>query len=302
MKMTFRSFAALCLLLAWHVSALAALNIFATLPEWASLAQEIGGDKVKVFAATQALQDPHHVEARPSLIARARNADLVVAGGADLEVGWLPVILRESGNSRIQLGSPGYFEAASQVQMLEIPGRLDRADGDVHAQGNPHVHADPRNILKVGEALTKRMVELAPADAAAFQANWRSFSDKWRTALTRWEKSLASLKGQPVVVQHKNFTYLVAWLGLKEVATLEPKPGVEPSAAYLGKLVSQSASQKPRLVMRATYDNPRPAEWFGNEAKVPVVTLPYTVGGNDKTKDLYSLFDDTTDRLLNALK
>lgn len=302
MKTTFRSLAALCLLLAWHASALAALNIFATLPEWASLAQEIGGDKVKVFAATQALQDPHHVEARPSLIARARNADLVVAGGAELEVGWLPVILRESGNARIQPGSSGYFEATSQVQMLEIPGRLDRADGDVHAQGNPHVHTDPRNILKVGEALVKRMAEMAPADAATFQANWRAFSEKWRASLARWEKALAPLQGQPVAVQHKNFTYLIAWLGLKEEATLEPKPGVEPSAAYLGKLASRTGGQKPRMVLRAAYDNPRPAEWFGNEAKVAVVVLPYTVGGSDKAKDLLSLFDDTADRLLTALK
>ncbi|MRR51916.1 MAG: zinc ABC transporter substrate-binding protein, partial [Rhodocyclaceae bacterium] len=194
MKPILRSLATLGLLLSWHASAVAALNIFATLPEWAALAQEIGGDKVKVFTATQALQDPHRVEARPSLIARARNADLVVAGGAELEVGWLPVILRESGNSRIQPGSPGYFEAASQVQMLDVPTRLDRADGDVHAQGNPHVHTDPRNILKVGDALAKRLAELAPADAVSFQANWRAFSEKWHAALGRWEKALAPFR------------------------------------------------------------------------------------------------------------
>ena len=124
----------------------AALNVLATVPEWAALAQEIGGDRVRVASATTALQDPHHIDARPSLIARARNADLLLATGAELEVGWLPVVQRESGNPRIQSGQPGYFEAAGAVRMLDVPARLDRADGDVHAAGNPHIQTDPRNM------------------------------------------------------------------------------------------------------------------------------------------------------------
>ena len=281
--------------------ALAALNIFATVPEWAALAQEIGGDKVKVFSATQALQDPHHVEAKPSLITRLRNADLVAATGAELEVGWLPLALRESGNGKVQPGQPGYFEAAGCVRMLEVPTRLDRADGDVHAAGNPHIQTDPRNILKVGEALAKRMGEVDAANAAAYAASFHTFAERWRSALTRWEVAAAPLRGQPVVSQHKAWPYLYDWLGLKEVATLEPKPGVEPSVAYLGELLSRLSTQPPKAVIRTAYNSPRPAEWYAQQARVPLVVLPFTVGGSDGAKDLFGLFDDTVARLKAAI-
>ncbi|HZV54347.1 MAG TPA: zinc ABC transporter substrate-binding protein [Rhodocyclaceae bacterium] len=280
----------------------AALKVFATVPEWGALAKEIGGDKVDVFTAAGALQDPHHIQARPSLIARARSADLVVATGAELEIGWLPLVQRDSGNSRIQPGQPGYFEAAAHVTMMEIPGRLDRAEGDVHAAGNPHIQTDPRNFLKIGEALTARMAELSPADAVAYRANWKSFGERWRAAILRWEKQAAPLRGLPIAVQHKAFPYLEDWLGLKEVATLEPKPGIEPSVAYLGRLLTQVAAKPPRLIIRAAYQSPQAAEWFGREAKVPVVEVPFTVGGSERAKDLFGLFDDTVERLMAALK
>lgn len=280
----------------------AALNIFATVPEWASLAQEIGGDKVKVFSATQGLQDPHRVEARPSLIARLRNADLVVATGAELEVGWLPLALRESGNGKVQPGQPGYFEAASQVRMLEVPSRLDRAEGDVHAGGNPHIQTDPRNVLKVAGGLNQRMAALAPADAAVFQANYKTFADKWQKAMARWEAAAAPLRGKLVVSQHKAWAYLYDWLGLKEVATLEPKPGLEPSVSYLSEVVARTQGQPVKAVIRAAYSPARPSEWFAQQAHVPAVTLPFTVGGDEQAKDLFSLFDDTIARLTAAIK
>lgn len=280
-----------------------ALEVFATVPEWAALAKEIGGGRVNAFAATHALQDPHHIEARPSLIARARRAELVVATGADLEVGWLPVVLRESANPRIQPGRPGHFEAFRFVAMLEVPKvseRLDRAEGDIHAAGNPHIQTDPRNILRVAEALARRMGEVDPGGAEAYRAGFKAFEGRWREALARWERSAAPLRGQPVVVQHRAFPYLIDWLGLRELATLEPKPGVEPSAGHLSRIVAQTAKQKPRLVLRAAYDNSRPAEWFGKQAGVPVAVLPFTVGGSERAGDLFSLFDDTIERLLKA--
>jgi zinc/manganese transport system substrate-binding protein len=280
----------------------AALKVFATVPEWGALAKEIGGDKAEVFTATNAMQDPHHVQARPSLIARARSADLIVATGAELEIGWLPVIQRESGNARIQPGQAGYFEAAPHVAMLELPARLDRSEGDVHAGGNPHIQTDPRNILKVGEALAARMAELDPADAASYRANWQSFGERWRAAIARWERLAAPLRGLPIAVQHKAYPYLEDWLGLKEVAALEPKPGVEPSVAQLGRLLAQLATRPPRLVLCSVYQSAQASEWFGREARVPVVVLPFTVGGNGRAKDLFGLFDDTVDRLLAALK
>lgn len=279
-----------------------AIEVFATVPEWAALAKEIGGDKVNVFAATHGLQDPHHVEARPSLIARARRADLVVATGAELEVGWLPLVLRESGNARIQPGQPGYFEAAGAVRMLEVPVRVDRAEGDVHAAGNPHIQTDPRNILKVGEALAGRLAAVDAANAAAYRAGYTTFAEKWRAAVARWEGRAAPLRGLPVVVQHRAWPYLLDWMGMKEVAALEPKPGVEPSAAYLARVKEQAAAAHPRLVLRAVYDNSRPAEWFSAQTKVPIAVLPFTVGGSERAKDLFGLFDDTVDSLLRELR
>lgn len=280
----------------------AALKVFATVPEWGALAKEIGGDRAEVFVATGGLQDPHRAQARPSLIARARNADLVVATGADLEIGWLPVVLREAGNARVQPGQPGHFEAAAQVRMLDLPARLDRAEGDIHPAGNPHIQTDARNFLKVGEALTARMARLSPADAASYRTNWQDFAERWRAAVARWERQAAPLRGAAIVVQHKAFPYLEDWLGLKEVAALEPKPGVEPSVAHLDRLLGEVAAQRPRLVVRAAYQAPQAAEWFGRAARVPVVVLPFTVGGSDGAKDLFGLFDDTMERLLKGLR
>lgn len=276
----------------------AALNVLTTVPEWAALAQEIAGDKIKVASVTTALQDPHRIEARPSLIARARSADLLIATGAELESGWLPVVQRESGNPRIQTGQPGYFEAAVQVRMLEIPAQLDRADGDVHAGGNPHINTDPRVYLQVGAALAARLAQLDPAHAAAYQAGHAAFAARWRANLARWEKQAAALRGQPVVVQHKSFSYLLDWLGLKEVATLEPKPGVEASAAHLSRVLQQVRGQRPRWVLRAVWEGSRASDWFAANSGTPLVVLPFTVGGSDAAKDLAGVFDDTLARLL----
>ena len=276
----------------------AALNVLTTVPEWAALAQEIGGDRIRVASVTTALQDPHRIEARPSLIARARNADLLIATGAELEAGWLPVVQREAGNARIQAGQPGYFEAAAHVRMLEIPAQLDRADCDVHASCNTHINTDPRVYLQVGAALAVRLAQLEPANAAAYQAGYTAFAARWRANLARWEHQAAALRGQPVVVQHKAFSYLLDWLGLKEVATLEPKPGVEASAAHLSRVLQQVRSQKPRWVLRAVWESSRASDWFAANSGTPVVVLPFTVGGSDAAKDLTTLFDDTLARLL----
>lgn len=289
-------------LAALALPAAAALNVFATVPEWAALAKEIGGDRVQVFAATNALQDPHRIEAKPSLIARARNSQLVVATGADLEIGWLPVVLRESGNAAIQPGQPGYFEAASVVRLIEVPARLDRADGDVHPGGNPHLQTDPRNILKVAEALSTRLSRIDPAGASAYAANLARFTARWQTAMTRWVQAAAPLRGVPVWVQHRSFAYLADWLGLKELGALEPKPGVEPGSVHLAGLLARQKETPARMILRAAYSRPTASEWLGERAGIPVVVLPFTVGGNPAAGDLTALFDDTVQRLLGGLK
>lgn len=278
----------------------AELKVLACEPEWGALVKELAGDKVSVYVATTALQDPHRIEARPSLVAAARNAGLVVCTGAELEVGWLPLLIRQSGNSAIQPGKPGHFEAAAYVRMLDVPQRLDRADGDVHAAGNPHIQTDPRNIALVAEPLARRLAELDPANAATYQARSADFQARWKAAIQRWEQSAAPLRGVPVVVQHKAFPYLQQWLGLVEVAALEPKPGVEPTSAHLSTVLAGLKTRPAKMILRAAYNDPRGADWLAERTQLPVVVLPFTVGGNEQAKDLFSLFDDTVQRLLKA--
>ena len=280
----------------------AELKVFACEPEWAALTQELGGDRVSIYVATNAFQDPHRVEAKPSLLARARRAQLIVCTGAELEIAWLPMVLRQSGNSAVQPDKPGYFEAANYVQKLEVPTRLDRAEGDVHAAGNPHIQTDPRNIGRVAAALAQRLAEIDPAGAAYYQARYRDFAPRWEAAIKRWEQQATPLKGVTVVVQHKGFPYLAHWLGLREVAALEPKPGVEPTSAHLTQVLEQLQREPAKMILRAAYSDGRASQWLAERAGIPMVVLPYTVGGNDQAKDLFSLFDDTVQRLLGALR
>lgn len=280
----------------------AAVRVLATTSDWGALANEIGGDKVNVYVATTALQDVHRVAAKPSLVARARTADLVVATGAELEIGWLPVLVRESGNPRIQPGSPGYFEAAAQLRLLDVPTRFDRAMGDIHPQGNPHVQLDPHNIAIVGKALAARLAAIDPANAAYYAQRQRDFDARWRAATASWEARAAPLKGLPVVVMHRDQVYLCHWLGLVEVASIEPKPGVPPSAGYLGELVAKLAAAPPRMVLRNAYNDPKAADWLAARIHVPVVLLPFSVGGTPGAKDLFGLFDESINRLLAAQK
>ena len=281
-------------------TAAAALSVFATVPEWGALTQELGGDKVNVYTATTALQDPHRVEARPSLIARARGADLIVATGAELEVGWLPLVVQQSANAKVRPGTPGYFEAAAQVPLLGKPSRLDRAEGDVHPAGDPHIQTDARNIARVAVPLSARLAQLDPANAAYYQVRLKSFSDRWSAATAKWEQQAASLKGVPVVVQHKGFTYLIAWLGMTELAALEPKPGMEPTTAHLAAVLGTLEARPAKMVLRAGYQADRASQWLAQRTRINPVTLPFTVGGTEGAKDLFGLFDDTIQRLLKG--
>jgi zinc/manganese transport system substrate-binding protein len=289
-------------LFAIPLPALAGLNILACEPEWGALSKEIGGEKVRVTTAITALQDPHRVEARPSLIARARDADLMICTGAELEIGWVPLLQRQAGNAKIQVGQPGYFEAASAVPLIERPTRVDRSLGDVHPSGNPHIHLDPRNIERVAAALAERMASLDSREAAYYRERGRSFLGRWSEAMSRWQAQAGPLKGLALVVYHKDTSYLIQWLAMREVGALEPKPGLPPSAAHLNELLDGLRRTPARAVLRSAYNDPRPAEWLAAQAGIPVVLLPFTVGGTENAKDLFGLFDDTVNRLLAITK
>ncbi len=292
---------AVALALAVFQPARADLKVFACEPEWGALATEIGGAHADVYIATNGLQDPHQVQARPSLIAKARAADIAVCTGAELEIGWMPQIVQQAANPQITPGAPGYFEATSFVQLLDKPATLDRSQGDIHAYGNPHIQTDPRYVLFVAKPLADRFAEIDPANAAAYQANYADFAQRFQAAIDKWQAEAAPLQGLPIAVQHKSWVYMVTWLGLKEVVALEPKPGVPPSSGYLAQVVDTLQRQPVKMVIRAAYEDPRSSDFINKRLGAPAVMLPFTIGGTDRASDLVSLYQDTIDRLLGAL-
>jgi zinc/manganese transport system substrate-binding protein len=289
-------------LVAAAVPAVAALNVFVCEPEWGALVRELAGEGASAYSATTALQDPHRIEARPSLIARIRSADLVICSGADLESGWLPLLLRQSGNAKIQTGSIGYFEASQYVVRLEIPKLIDRSLGDIHPAGNPHIHLDPRNIAKVGDALGERLAQLDPANADIYKKRASAFQERWRVATQRWEQQAARLKGQPIVVYHRDMAYLVNWLGLREAGALESKPGIPPTPSHLADLIERMQRNPAKAIVYSAYNDPKAADFLAERTRIPAVMLPFTIGGSDKVMDLFSLFDDTIARLLATIQ
>lgn len=286
-SMTFATF----LLAVAALPARAELQIFACEPEWAALAAELGGELIAAESATTPLQDPHYIQARPSLIARVRRADLVVCTGADLEVGWLPLLLRQAGNGNVQPGQPGYMSASDYVDMLDKPATVDRSRGDIHPYGNPHIQTDPRNIGKVAVALADRLETLDPANSESYRARYEDFSARWQTAVGRWSAQVAPLAGTQVLTHHKGWVYVESWAGLVEVGNLEPKPGLPPSAAHLAQLLDQIGNKDVAVIIRSVYEDGKASEWLAGRTDIPYVVLPHTVGSVPGADDLFSLFD-----------
>lgn len=281
---------------------LASIYVFACEPEWASLVDELGGERVNSYAATTAYQDPHHIEARPSLIAKIRRADLVVCSGAELESGWLPLLLRQAGNSKIKPGKIGYFEAASVVERLDIPVNLDRSSGDVHASGNPHVHLDPRRIQTIAKFLHKRLSEVDPQGSAYYKQRFNDFSQRWQQAIKQWQLQALQLKGQRIVVHHRDWVYLFDWLGIEMAGALEPKPGLPATPGHISMLTKTLTTEPAKMIVHTPYQNPRAANRLSQITNTPVVELPYTVGGTEQVNNLFDLFTVSLEKLNGALK
>ena len=300
MKDLMKSIMTTTFLLLMPVLAVADLKVFACEPEWAALAEEIGGKLVKASSATNALQDPHYIQARPSLISRVRRADIVICSGAQLEIGWLPLLLNKGSNPAVMPGNPGHFLANSFVKRLGVPASIDRSQGDVHPQGNPHVQTNPHNILLIAEALAARMAELDADNASAYQNGLEHFSQRWREAILGWEARASTLRGKRVITHHKSWVYLEEWLGMEEVANLEPVPGVPPTAGHLAGLLKRFGEGGADVIIHAPYQSEKASKWLSERTGIPEVMLPLTVGGSEGAKDLFSLFDDILDRLLKT--
>lgn len=280
----------------------AELNVFACEAEWAELAKQLGGDQVKVDSATTGLQDVHYIQARPSLIARVRSADLVVCTGADLEASWLPLLLRKANNRNVLPGQPGFLAASEFVTLLEKPEVLDRAAGDIHPFGNPHIQLDPRNIGLVAAELAKRLQALDSAHGDIYAARYADFKGRWDSAVDGWATRLQTLQGARLVTYHRSWVYLFTWAGLVEAGTLEPKPGVPPSSSYLSELLARLKGQEILGIVHASYQDSRPSEWLSERTGIPVLLLPHTVGSTPQVTDLFSMFEILVSTLEGAAK
>lgn len=290
----------LLLLAAVPISAVAELRVFACEPEWAALAGEIGGELVSTHSATTALQDPHYIQARPSLIARVRRADLVVCSGAGLEIGWLPALLQKANNRKVMPGADGYFVASRYVQRADQTDNVDRSQGDIHPEGNPHIQTNPHNIAAVARALSERLATLDPANATAYEAKLDHFLERWTAAIKDWEEQARPLRGARAITHHKSWVYLEQWLGIQEVANLESVPGVPPTATHLGRLTSQFSNGGADFIVRSPYQDARASEWLSERVGIEAIVLPLTVGGTDRAQDLFSMFDVIIAQLLQA--
>jgi len=276
----------------------AELEIFACEPEWGALVKELVGEKANIYIATTAQQDPHHIEARPSLLAKARQANLLVCTGAELEIGWLPILLQKTGNNSIQKGEQGHFMAADFVELIDKPTKLDRSEGDVHAAGNPHIQTDPRHFLPIAQALTQRLQAIDPTNANYYSQRLEAFNLKWQAALQRWEELAKNLKGKRIITHHKSWGYLIHWLGLKEIAMLEPKVGLPPTSGHLADVLEKAKQNNVQLIVYSNYEDSRAAQWLADKTQIKQIMLPITVGGTPQAKDLESWFDDLVNRLL----
>lgn len=277
-----------------------ALNVFTCEPEWKSLTEEIARDKADIYSATNAMQDVHYIQAKPSLIAKIRKADMVVCSGADLEIGWLPLILRKAGSAKIQEGGENLIYASNYVQTIEKPVRIDRADGDVHPEGNPHLHLNPYNLLKTGKVIADKLSEIDRDNAAFYARNYDDFRNRLSAKIKVWEAQAKGLKGVNVITNHKNMSYLFDWLQIRTIGTLEPKPGIPATSKHLSGLKNIADQNKVAFIAHAPFESSKPAQWLSEQTCVKAIVLPYTVGGNNQVNNLFDLYQNSIDTMLSA--
>ena len=284
----------------WSVGATAKFNIFACEPEWGALAKEITGNKAKIYVATGPNQDAHYIRAKPSLIAKIRIADLVFCTGAELEIGWLPVLLNKAGKTSVQPGEVGMLFAADYVDKLEIPAVVDRQQGDVHPSGNPHIQLDPRNFLPVARELASRLTRLDSKSAPIFAGNLESFEKSWQKSIDRWQLAASDLRGRKVVVYHRQWSYLLDWLDIISIADVEPKPGVPPSGKHLVDTITVIEQKNPFGILYSSFAITGPVTWLQQNTEIAAVELPGTLGGVPGTDTLPALFEVIIGRLNDA--
>jgi len=281
----------------------ATVNVVTTTEGLAAIAREIGGDKVKVTALSRGIQDPHFVDANPSLAVKLRNADLLVDVGMDLEVGWLPPLVTQSRNAAIQPGGARRLTAGSAVPPMDLPtGPVDRGQGDIHPSGNPHFISDPRRAVQVAAAIAARLAEIDPPNAGYHQERLQAFRAKVAGAEKGWKAQLAPFAGRSVITQHKTLTYLLDWSGLTAAGYLEPKPGVAPPPGHVAGLAAIVKSSGVKGVLVENYYDPRSANQLRDLTGVKVIVIPGDVGGTKEASDWESYVDTLVKALVQAVQ
>jgi zinc/manganese transport system substrate-binding protein len=281
----------------------ATVDVVTTTEGLAAIAREVGGDKVKVTALSRGIQDPHFVDANPSLAVKLRNADLLVDVGMDLEIGWLPPLVTQSRNPAIQPGGARRLTAASAVSPMDLPtGPVDRGQGDIHPSGNPHFLSDPGRAVQVAAAIAGRLAEIDPGNAAGYRERLQAFRGKAGAAEKGWRAQLAPFAGRSVITQHRTLTYLLDWSGLKAAGYMEPKPGVAPPPSHVASLAAVVKSAGVRGVLVENYYDRRSADQLRDLAGVKVVVIPGDVGGTKESPDWFSYVDVLVKSLVQAVQ
>ena len=280
----------------------APLNVVATTPDLGALAREIGGVAVDVKALAKPTEDPHFVDAKPSHIVTLNRADVLIEGGAELELGWLPPLLESARNPKIASGAPGRIIASHGITMIEIPATFDRSRGDVHALGNPHYLLDPLNVKIVAAEIADHLAAVAPQSAALFRSNLATFNTRLDAKLAEWQRALAPYRGAKIVTYHRDFVYLAQRFGLLVAETLEPKPGIAPSPAHLAKVITTMKAEGARVIMVQPYQNRRTAETVARQTGAVVLDIPQQPGARPNTNTYFELMDYMVGSLANALK
>ncbi|WP_448583472.1 metal ABC transporter solute-binding protein, Zn/Mn family [Thermocrinis sp.] len=273
----------------------AQLKVVVTYPWIGELVREIGKDKVNLHVIAKGTEDPHFVVPKPSHIAKMRNADLLIIQGASLEIGFLPPLLQQSNNPRIQPGRQGFLDLSQFVELIEKPQRVSREMGDVHPEGNPHYNLDPHNIPVLAKAIAERMCQLDLSNCSLYKTNLEDFLQRFKNKLKEWDESLEKLKGIKVVQYHKLYDYLLQRYGLVSLGTIEPLPGIPPTAKYVEELIKKA--QGVRFVLQDVYHEKRTSQYVAQRLGAKLVVLPHDVGAVSEVKDLFSLFDEIVQRL-----
>ena len=300
--MRFLTIAALAVLAA-APSAGATLNVVASTEDLADLVRQVGGDRVKVETIARGYQDPHFVEAKPSFILKLAKADLLVVVGRELEVGWLPPLVQQSRNPRIQAGAEGYLDASLTAKVLEIPaGQITRAMGDVHPLGNPHYWLDPGNGRRIAKAIADKLSRMAPADAAFFAARYADFDKRLGEAEKRWDAMMAPYKGLKVVTYHRSWANFVDRFSLDVIGYVEPRPGIPPSPSHTIALMAEMRRQGVKILLVEPYFDLKTPQSIARETGARVVVMPPSVGGEKEITDYISLFDHDLKLLVDAIR